>query len=138
MDRIDGVRLTPKGLYRFRAACCNAPLGAVHSTALPFVGLHASVLRCKGQDPDALFGRPRGAIMGQFAIGEPPAGTNGISFGLMASTIAKLLGWKLSGRAWPHPFFKRNTVPAYPVDVLSHEEREALRPLCGPRPTRRA
>jgi hypothetical protein len=44
-------------------------------------------------------------------------------------------GWRLRGRTWPHPFFKREThEPIYPLTVLSSGEREALRPLCGPRP----
>ena len=44
-------------------------------------------------------------------------------------------GWRLRGKTWPHPFFKRETrEPIYPLTVLSPGEREALRPLCGPRP----
>jgi hypothetical protein len=45
-----------------------------------------------------------------------------------------VLGWRLRGKAWPHPFFEKGkSEPVYPVTVLSPEEREALRPLCGPR-----
>ncbi|XYH92921.1 hypothetical protein ACMHYB_34315 [Sorangium sp. So ce1128] len=49
--------------------------------------------------------------------------------------IWKFLGWKLGGKAWPHPFFDRASGnPKHPVTVLSQAERDALRPLCGPRP----
>jgi hypothetical protein len=42
----------------------------------------------------------------------------------------------LRGKAWPHPFFTRgNDAPVYPVQVLTREERDALRPYCGPHPT---
>jgi hypothetical protein len=48
-----------------------------------------------------------------------------------------LLGWKLRGKTWPHPFFDRASGKLkYPVTVLSTAERDALRPLCGPRPAR--
>jgi hypothetical protein len=46
--------------------------------------------------------------------------------------IRKVLGWKLHGQTWPHPFFDRAArAPRYPVAVLSRDEREALRPLCS-------
>ena len=51
----------------------------------------------------------------------------------MARAIRMVLGWRLRGRTWPHPFFARETgAPIYPVTVLSQPQREALRPLCGP------
>ena len=54
----------------------------------------------------------------------------------MARAIRMVLGWRLRGRTWPHPFFARETgAPIYPVTVLSQPQREALRPLCGPHPT---
>jgi hypothetical protein len=58
---------------------------------------------------------------------------------LLARAIRMLLGWKIRGRAWPHPFFDRATrASSRPISVLSREEREALRPLCGPQPAMRA
>jgi hypothetical protein len=58
---------------------------------------------------------------------------------LMLRAIRMVLGWRLRGQAWPHPFVARDTrAPIYPVTVLSQAEREALRPLCGPHPTVRA
>jgi hypothetical protein len=53
---------------------------------------------------------------------------------VVAKSARKVLGWKLGGRSWPHPFFERATgAPRGPFTVLTREEREALRPLCGPR-----
>src|SRR5262249_43578638 len=40
-DRIAGLRLGPKGLYRWYAACCKTPLGNTLSPAIPFVGVIA-------------------------------------------------------------------------------------------------
>jgi hypothetical protein len=129
-DKIAGVRLTAKGLHRWRASCCGSPLGNTMTPAIPFVGLLASSFRVEGQDPDALFGKPRGAIMGQYAIGGAPPGTKGIRPWLMATTIVQVLGWRFGGRVWPHPFFDRATgATIYPVSTLSRDERERLRAL---------
>jgi len=133
-DRIGGVRLGANGLFRWRACCCQSPLGNTGRPAIPFVSLQASSFRAEGVDPAAVFGQPRGAIMGQFAIGGPPPGWKGVPLRLMASTVARVLGWRLTGRTWPHPFFDRTGKPLYPVTTLAPEERERLRPLCGPRP----
>jgi hypothetical protein len=49
--------------------------------------------------------------------------------------LGRVLGWRLRGRVWPHPFFShKNGAPLYAVTVLSAEQREALRAVCGPCP----
>ena len=86
---------------------------------------------------DEVFGAPRGRILGKFAIGNPPPGSVKPNVPLLARTMRKVLGWKLRGKTWPHPFFDRASgTPKYPVTVLSTAERDALRSLCGPRPAR--
>ena len=137
-DRIVGLRLTPKGLFRWYATCCHTPVGNTLSPAIPFVGIIVEAL-AGAQRPDDVFGRPVGAIMGKFAIGDPPAESKRMNFGLLLRAIRMVLGWRLRGRAWPHPFFARETrAPVHPLTVLSQSEREALRPFCGPHPTARA
>ena len=80
-----------------------------------------------------MFGAPTGAILGKYAIGEPPAGSTGMNLALLLRAIAKVLGWRLRGQTWPHPFFNPNSrEPMYPLTVLSKEQREALRQKCGP------
>lgn len=135
-DRIVGLRLTPKGLYRWYASCCKSPVGNTAQPAIPFVGIVAQAFEADGADADALFGPPVGGILGKFAIGEPPPGTTGVSPRMILRVARKLLGWRLRGQVWPHPFFDRATRgPVYPITVLSPAERDALRPLCGPRAT---
>jgi hypothetical protein len=134
--RIVGLRLTPKGLLRWYANCCNTPMGTTLSPAIPFVGIVAQAFDNGTQRADDVFGAPIGAILGKYAIGQPPAGSTGISPSLLLRVIVSVLGWRLRGQAWPHPFFKQNTrEPAYPLTVLSKEQREALRAFCGPHPT---
>lgn len=130
-ERIAGLRLTPKGLYRWYANCCKTPLGNTLSPAIPFVGVVTQAF----ENPDDTFGAPIGAILGKFAIGTPPAGSTKLNPRLLARALRMVIGWRLRGRAWPHPFFDRATrAPSHPLTILSRDEREALRPRCGPRP----
>jgi hypothetical protein len=130
-QNIVGLRLSPNGLYRWHTSCCNTPLGNMVSTTLPFVGIEAHGF----DDADAAFGKPVGAIQAQFAIGVPPGAAQRIGPALLIRALSKVLGWRLRGKAWPHPFFARDTgAPIYPLTVMSREQREALRKLCGPRP----
>ncbi len=130
-----GLRLSPKGLYRWHTACCKTPMGNTVGPQLPFVGFVAQSFDHDGQHADQVFGKPIGAILGKYAIGEVPAKSRGMPLGLVARAVWKVLGWKLTGKTWPHPFFARGTgAPLYPVHVITREERDALRALCGPRP----
>jgi len=130
-ERIVGLRLTPKGLYRWYASCCMTPVGNTARPSVPFVGIVARAF----EDADGAFGTPRGAVFGKFAVGGAPPGSTGVDVRLFAHVIRLVVGWRVRGKAWPHPFFDRATgAPSRPVTVLSREEREALRPLCGPRP----
>lgn len=138
-EQIAGVRLSAKGLHRWYARCCKTPLGNTLTPAVPFVGVVTELFRqVPGARPcDEVFGPPRGRSFGKYAIGEPPPGSLKPNLGLLARAIAMVLGWKLRGKTWPHPFFDRASgSPRYPVTVLSPAERDALRPLCGPRPAR--
>ena len=107
--RIAGLRLTPDGM------------------------------REGAQRRDDVFGRPIGAIMGKYAVGDAPPGSTGIDLRLLIRAFLMVLGWRLRGRTWPHPYFERSTrAPMYPLTVLSVAQRDALRPLCGPSPSEHA
>ena len=133
-EHIRCLRLTPKGSYRWYASCCNTPLGNTVGPAIPFVGIVTEVFARSRRDE--LFGKPMGKILGQFAIGTPPEGSTKPNLRLLARVFTMVLGWRLRGKSWPHPFFERSTrSPLYPMIMLAATEREALRKLCGPNPT---
>ena len=137
--RIIGLRLTSNGLFRWYASCCNTPIGNTLSPAVPFVGIIVQAFDNGAQHPDDLFGKPIGAIMGKYAIGDARSDSRGIKLSLMVRAIRMVLGWRLRGQSWPNPFYERDTrAPIYPVGVLSRQQREALRRFCGPHPTARA
>lgn len=138
-NKIAGIRLTEKGLYRFYAQCCGTPLGNCPSPKIPFVGIVRQAFETDGQDADQLFGRVAGAVHGETAIGGTPRGSQGVPFRLKLRAVAKVLSWRLAGLGWPHPFFDRKSGrPLYPITTLSRERREALSALCGPIPRKTA
>lgn len=126
--QVAAMRLTEKGLYRFHAACCGMPLGNTPGAAIPLIGIPKPAFDVEGQDLDRLFGPPAGAVNGEDAVGGAPPGSKGVPLAILARTILKIIGWRLRGRAWPHPYFDRATKrPLFPVQVLAPERREALR-----------
>jgi hypothetical protein len=134
--RIAALRLSEKGPYRFYTSCCKTPVGNMAGPAIPFIGIVAQAFEGDARSRDELLGKPTGGIHGQDAVGTAPPGTRKVRPRIMIRAIRLVLGWRLSGRAWPHPYFDRGAnAPKYPVKVLSLAEREALRPLCGPRPS---
>lgn len=134
-EHIACLRLRPKGLYRHYTRCCSSPIGNVFSVGLPFVGLPAQLFsQGAGRGADHYFGPAFFAMLGKFAVGEPPPGSLRPSLRGLGRVARLILGWKLSGQTWPHPFFDSATrAPIFEQQVLSREQREALRPLCGPK-----
>lgn len=130
-ERIAAVRLGPRGLHRWYATCCKTPLGNTVGPGVPFVGVVAQLFGA----PDDIVGPPVGRIYGKFAVGAAPPDSTRPPVRLLARAARKVIGWKLRGRTWPHPFFDRDTrAPRYPVTVLTPEDRDRLRRLCGPKP----
>lgn len=132
-DRIVGLRLTPKGLHRWYASCCKTPLGNTFSPGLPFVGIVSRAFDEAGNPADAMFGKAVASAYSNRAVGTLPEGTPGMTLRPLMHAIRLVVGWRLRGQGWPHPYYDKSTRrPSRPLTVLSHEEREALRPLCGP------
>src|SRR5262249_59901090 len=94
-DRIVGLRLTPKGLYRWHTSCCNTPIGNTLGPAIPFVGIVAKGFDRDTQRADDIFGKPIGAILGKYALGDPPAGSSGISLPLLLRSLGTVLRWRV-------------------------------------------
>jgi hypothetical protein len=133
-EGIVGLRLTPKGLFRWYASCCKTPLGNTLGPAIPFVGIVAQAFNTNGQRADDVFGKPVAAAWGKHAVGGLPEGSSRPTLRFVARALGLMLGWRLHGQTWPHPYFDRGTrKPSRSLSILSRAEREALRPLCGPR-----
>jgi hypothetical protein len=136
-ERIACVRLSPKGMHRWYASCCKTPLGNTLTPAVAFIGMGMELFRGTpdAHSRDERFGKIRFASFPQFAIGGFPGGVPKAHLGHFVVMVGRVIGWRLKGGAWPHPFFDRRThAPCCPVTILTKAERDALRPKCGPHP----
>jgi len=97
------VRLSPKGLRRWYAKCCDTPIGNAPSASLPFIGLIHSFLT-PHPAIDETFGPIRLVAFTKFATGAEKPIPRGLIGGIVRMVWIILLS-KLHGDAKHHPFF---------------------------------
>jgi hypothetical protein len=127
------LRLSPDGLYRWYASCCNTPVANVRP-GFPWVGLVHRLFTVK--DPsylDRTFGPIKSRIMGRYARGTPPSGTaEKIDFKGFITVMPFIIKGVLAGKAKRSPFFaKDGHTPIVPPIVLSLAQRNAIRQRLG-------
>lgn len=127
------LRLSPKGLPRWYAGCCNTPIGASRP-GFPWLGLVHRVYSVA--DPGYLertLGPVKSRIMGQFARGTPPSGTAAkIDFKGFMTVLPFLMKGLLTGKGRRSPLFQQDgQTPIVDPIVLSREERNAIRTKLG-------
>jgi hypothetical protein len=125
------MRLTPKGLLRWYAACCNTPIGNTWpTTAMPFIGVIGAFI---GAPPEAL-GPIRGRAWAKTAKGGRAAvPKDGVPDPVMvARVLAKLVRWRLRGDHKRSALFDAATGrPLVEPRVLAAAERADLRQRCA-------
>lgn len=119
------LRLSPKGLLRFYASCCDAPLfNMPNQPRFAFASLNLDRV---APDHLAPFGDIRGAHATRDAVGGAGSlrdfGLKRAALGVAARAIMALLR-----RDSNEPFFDNSGAIAAPVRVLSLEERRAHTP----------
>lgn len=137
LDHIGCVQLTPNGLMRWYARCCQTPLAnTMRSPKVPFVGVHAAFIGAD-TDRDSTLGPVRCYTQGRFGLRPlPPTARQRASLSIIIRSVRQLLAGWVRGHASPHPFFVGDTRnPIATPQVLPSSVRERLRPLCGPDPT---
>jgi hypothetical protein len=127
------LRLSPNGLYRWYASCCNTPL-TNSRPGFPWSGIVHRVFSV--QDPgylDRTLGPVKSRIMGRFARGTPPSGTAAnIDFKGFMTVLPFLLKGLLTGKAKHSAFFEQDgRTPIVEPLVLSLEEKSAIRTKLG-------
>jgi len=134
-EHIRVTRLSPKGLLRFNASCCDTPMAnLLDNPKLPFTGLvHTFIADDAKAQLDDAYGRPMSRIQCRFAPTQPPDGVPRAPAGLIAKAAKNMAVGKLKRGHRPHPFFDDDGQPvAQQVEVLSKDERIRLRRKCGP------
>lgn len=122
-EHICGLRLGPKGLYRWYAGCCQTPLANTLGAKLPFIGVMAICL--EGIDAvGPVLARVNGR---QSPKGIPPDGHARAPLGIMLRAMAHIGKGVLQSASQPNPFFGPDSTPRFAITVLELEQREALR-----------
>jgi hypothetical protein len=128
-EQLRCMRLSPKGLLRWYTECCKTPAGNMLPTPRsPFVGFPVCFVALEGSVLDAAVGPSRGSLHGRFAVGGCPEGVPArIGLGLLARSMAWVLGNVVRGRHTPSPFWSANGEPVAAPLVLTREQRAELR-----------
>ncbi len=130
-DQLRCLRLSPKGLLRFYAGCCNTPLGNATSPRVPIVILVHSCMdhEAGGRSRDEDLGPPRMRIMGRFAARGTPRGAHpNVPFGkAIPSILGHLARTFFGGKSKPSPFWDETGALHVQPTVIDRAAREALR-----------
>ena len=120
IEEIRCLRLTPKGLYRWYAGCCNTPVGNTISAKFPFIGLIHSFLD-KDDQSESLLGPIKGYHRLESATGEVPEEIQKLGMPKTATfrVIWRLFKWKFTGRNKTNPFFDPSGRSICKPEILS-------------------
>ena len=133
---VSSVRLTPTGMFRWFARCCNTPIAnSMAAPEVPFIGMVHTVLEKKNSKDKLtdIFGPVRVRMQAKSGIAPLPKDavrTVNAGFLLRVLKFIALTKWFKLGS--PSPFFDQNGEPIATPYILTTEEREALRAKCGP------
>lgn len=121
------MRLTPKGLLRWYAACCNTPIGNTLATPkISFIGFVHTCLQSPDQTLDDAFGPVRMWVNTKSAKGHPKPEQKGLGKALRWF-IGTVLKARLTGDYRHTPFFRVETdTPIVAPRVLSSAEHASV------------
>lgn len=131
------LRLSESGLMRWYASCCNTPVAnMLAQPKFPFAGVSCRFMaeaNENGQPRDELLGPVIGRIHARYGLGElpPDAHPTGPLWLVIRALRLVFRGWVRKLHA-PSPFYDGASLSwVSEPEVLSEDERERLRPLCG-------
>lgn len=122
------LRLSPKGLLRWYAACCDTPMmNTLPNLKLSFVGL---VVRPDQQTAvAALLGQRSAHVFTSTARPRTEAPRKDVAFAAAGfAVLRRMLVGALAGRAKLSPLRSEAGEPVAPIRVLTKEERHDARP----------
>jgi hypothetical protein len=127
IEKLASIRLTPKGLVRWYASCCNTPIGNTLATPkFSFIGLVHTCLEGGNASLDESFGPVTAWVNTKSARGNPKPGQKGIGSSVVWF-IRNTLKARLNGDYRRTPFFRADTGALIVAPrVLSPEEHAAV------------
>jgi hypothetical protein len=118
------IRLSPKGMHRWYAKCCNTPIGNTFGAGGPFIGVIHSFMD-KSEMSEVDLGKSRGHILTKFAKTPVPENLKGSSLSINFRVVAKILSWKLKGLNKPSEFFNNNAEPICQPQILDKKAQNS-------------
>lgn len=135
LENLKCLRLIPKGMFRWYAGCCKTPI-ANSSAAMPYIGIVHTILEKTNSlyELENQFGPSTARIQGKFGIKPLPGGTlESVSPAFILRALKLMLLVHLRRLAKPSPFLDKDGKTLVEPYILTTDEREGLRPLCGPK-----
>lgn len=124
MEHLAVVRLSPRGLLRWYASCCNTPIGnTLPSRSLAFIGLVDNLLTTHRIPKD--FPGRMAVVHTHSANGSPKPVAKGLP-GNIWRFIKIVATARLSGKHTTSVFFDEHGQPVVTPHVLTKEERTTL------------
>ncbi|MEM8770893.1 MAG: DUF6151 family protein [Pseudomonadota bacterium] len=127
-DNLAALRLTPKGIFRWYAKCCNTPIGnTMPGATFSFVGLLKTALQtpAEGASVDAAIGPVRSAAFKKQARGDIAEDYPGLTLSYALSMIGLLFGGAIRGEGKKSPFFSDGEPIAEPR-LIDEAERSKI------------
>ena len=127
VEHLACMSLSPKGILRWYARCCNTPIGNTpRDFKIAHVGLIHTCLRDPAHSLAESFGPVKMRVNTQGALGEVRASRLG-TLAAIVKFMAALTRSRLTGAYKRTPFFDAAGVPVRTPRVLSRAEHERLR-----------
>lgn len=121
IEFLECLRLTPNGVVRWYADCCNTPVGNTLPTRqIPFVSLIHTCMAVGNQSLDELIGPVRAGVNGRYARGDRAEinAHDKASLCVLFRVYRKLIAWRLRGDHKRTPFFDETGVPVVEPRIL--------------------
>ncbi len=118
-DHVKSLKLSPKGLVRWYADCCNTPIANTMSAGLPFMGVFHSFTDI--EDRKKTLGPIRAYCQIQDAIGTVthPKAHKKFPLGITGRILRQIVTWKIQGKNTPSPFYDEDGKPVSEPDILN-------------------
>jgi hypothetical protein len=121
------MSLSPRGIYRWYAACCRTPIGnTARDPKLPYVGLvHTALEQVRPLEPD--FPPVQLDVNRSGALGTAPRRGGPLMMARFGAMVLRLGAARLTGSYRRTPFFDAAGAPVVPVHVPPRTEVDAAR-----------
>jgi hypothetical protein len=126
LEHLACMSLSPKGIYRWYASCCNTPVGNTPRTPkASYLGLVRACLAAPAEELDRQLGRSHITANRESAYG-PTTATPVATVLAVAKIGAMLVKARIGGAYRANPLFDAAGAPVRTPRVLTREERAAI------------